>query len=259
MSLPPFDERSPKGLRVRARSVYAFMAKELIPYLEMCRREGAGLRRGMHFGLGGTHSVLLMSNLPRAPYRDRVVADGATLIYEGHDELRSAAVPHPKVVDQPLRTAYGTPTQNAKFHQAADAYKHGQRPPEQVRVYEKCRPGLWRYRGLFHLVDSWQESDGKREVFKFKLVAADGQDEETPQELPPRLRRYIPRAVKSAVWQRDGGQCVVCGSVDKLHFDHVIPISQGGPSNRADNIQLLCARHNLAKGAQAFQGFTARR
>jgi HNH endonuclease len=226
------------------------MANELIPYHEMCRREGAGLRRGMHFGLGGTHSVLLMSNLPRAPYRDRVVADGTTLIYEGHDELKSVAVPHPKAVDQPLRTGYGTPTQNAKFHQAAQAYKHGQQSPEQVRVYEKCRPGLWRYRGLFHLVDSWCESDGRRQVCKFKLVAVGGQDEEPPQELPPRLRRYIPRAVKIAVWQRDGGQCVICGGTSKLHFDHVIPISQGGPSNRADNIQLLCARHNLAKGGR---------
>jgi 5-methylcytosine-specific restriction endonuclease McrA len=47
--------------------------------------------------------------------------------------------------------------------------------------------------------------------------------------------------------------------MDKLHFDHVIPISQGGPSTSADNIQLLCARHNLAKGALMSQRFTARR
>jgi hypothetical protein len=227
------------------------MAKELIPYLEMCRREGAGLRRGMHFGLGGTYSVLLMSVQPHAPYRDRFAADGTTLIYEGHDELQSAAVPHPKAVDQPLRTAYGTPTQNAKFHQAAQAYQHEQRPPEQVKVYEKCRPGLWLYRGLFHLVESWQESDGKRQVFKFKLMAVDGKDDDSPPlELPPRPRRSIPRAIKTTVWQRDGAKCVVCGARDKLHFDHIVPISKGGTSNTADNIQLLCAPHNLAKGTR---------
>jgi hypothetical protein len=250
MSLQPFDERYPKGVRILARSVQASMARELIPYLEMCRREGAGLRRGMNFGLGGTYSVLLMSVQSRAPYQDRLTADGTTLIYEGHDEPQSAAVPYPKAVDQPLRTAYGTPTQNAKFHEAAQAYKHGQRPPERVKVYEKCRPGLWLYRGLFHLLDSWQESGGKRQVFKFKLVAVGGKDDDQPIVLPPRPRRSIPRAIKIAVWRRDGGKCVACGTVDRLHFDHIVPISKGGTSNTADNLQLLCARHNLAKGAR---------
>lgn len=227
------------------------MAKELIPYLEMCRREGAGLRRGMHFGLGGTYSVLLMSIQSGAPYQDCFTADGTALIYEGHDEPQSAAIPRPKAVDQPLRTLYGTPTQNAKFHEAAQAYKLGQQPPERVRVYEKCRPGLWLYHGLFHLVDSWQESDGKRQVCKFKLVAVDGKDDDSqPPALPPKPRRSIPRAIKVAVWRRDGGKCVVCGAADKLHFDHIVPISKGGTSSTADNIQLLCARHNLVKGAK---------
>jgi HNH endonuclease len=227
------------------------MTKELMSYSEMCRREGVGLRRGMHFGHGDAYSVLLMSVQPRAPYRDRVAADGTTLIYEGHDELKSMAVPHPKAVDQPSCTASGTATQNAKFHQAAQAYKCGQLSPERVRIYEKCRPGLWLYRGLFHLVDSWQERDGKRLVYKFKLVAVDGEDDDSqPLELPSRPRRRIPRAIKMAVWRRDGGKCVVCGAMDKLHFDHVVPISKGGTSNTADNIQLLCARHNLAKGTR---------
>ena len=34
---------------------------------------------------------------------------------------------------------------------------------------------------------------------------------------------------------------------DNLHFDHVIPYSRGGSSLVAENIQLTCARHNLAK------------
>ena len=60
-------------------------------------------------------------------------------------------------------------------------------------------------------------------------------------------RRIIPTAVKLEVWKRDGGKCVKCGSADELHFDHVIPYSRGGTSLKADNIQLLCARHNLQK------------
>jgi hypothetical protein len=53
--------------------------------------------------------------------------------------------------------------------------------------------------------------------------------------------------VKQQVWKRDKGACVICGNKDNLHFDHVIPYSRGGSSLVAENIQLLCARHNLSK------------
>lgn len=45
----------------------------------------------------------------------------------------------------------------------------------------------------------------------------------------------------------DDGRCVQCGSSDNLHFDHIVPFSRGGTSLLPENIQLLCARHNLAK------------
>ena len=95
------------------------MANEVISYLEMCSREGTSLQRGMNFGLGSDHSVVLMSVRPNAPYRDRLEDEGSTLIYEGHDVPRSDAVPRPKAVDQPEHTPYGTPTQNGRFHKAA--------------------------------------------------------------------------------------------------------------------------------------------
>jgi 5-methylcytosine-specific restriction endonuclease McrA len=49
------------------------------------------------------------------------------------------------------------------------------------------------------------------------------------------------------VWRRDKGKCVQCGSTDNLHFDHILAYSRGGTSLKAENIQLLCARHNLQK------------
>ena len=76
----------------------------------------------------------------------------------------------------------GGPTQNGKFHAAAQAAKVGNRPPERVRVYEKIRPGIWSYNGVFHLIDSWTERDEFRTVFKFKLVAVEGDEDE--QHLP---------------------------------------------------------------------------
>ncbi len=99
------------------------MANEIIPYIEMCRRENASLQRGMNFGIGRTHSVILMSLRPNAPYEDRIEADGTILIYEGHDEPRTNEIKEPKALDQPKMTKRGHLTQNGQFEAAARDYK----------------------------------------------------------------------------------------------------------------------------------------
>jgi hypothetical protein len=119
------------------------MANEIIPYLEMCQREGVSLQRGMNYELKGNHSVILMSVRPNAPYADQFDDDGTTLIYEGHDVPRSTQIPNPKSVDQPKQTPSGTLTQNGLFYSAACQYKNGQREPERVSVYEKIKQGIW--------------------------------------------------------------------------------------------------------------------
>jgi hypothetical protein len=63
----------------------------IIPYIEMCRREGTSLQQGMNLGLGGSHSVILMSLRRNAPYRDKIEEGGTILIYEGHDEPEEAS------------------------------------------------------------------------------------------------------------------------------------------------------------------------
>ncbi|MCA9868559.1 MAG: HNH endonuclease [Anaerolineales bacterium] len=206
------------------------------------------LQRGMNFRAGDNYSIILMSQRTNAPYRDRIEDDGTTLIYEGHDEPKRNDLPDPKKVDQPAVTNRGTLTENGKFARAAEQFKRREGRAERVRVYEKIRTGIWSYNGLFHLVDSWVETDGRREVFKFKLVAVDDETFTSDQQSGDlESTRLIPSAVKVAVWRRDGGKCVRCGATDNLHFDHVIPYAKGGTSLRAENIQLLCARHNLAK------------
>jgi hypothetical protein len=58
--------------------------------------------------------------------------------------------------------------------------------------------------------------------------------------------RYISKETRVAVWRRDLGKCVECGSQEKLEYDHIIPVSKGG-SNTERNIQLLCERCNRTK------------
>jgi len=128
---------------------------EIVSYLEMCRREGASLQRGMNFRLGHNHSVILMSVRPNAPYPDRLEDDGSSIIYEGHDVARTNGTLDPKTIDQPEHTPAGQLTENGKFHKAAADFRSGRHAPKRVRVYEKLKSGIWSYNGVFHLVDSW--------------------------------------------------------------------------------------------------------
>jgi len=229
----------------------AHTSGEVISYIEMCQAWSSSLQRGMNFHLRPDCSVILMSRRTNAPYRDKIEEDGRVLIYEGHDVPKSSTNPNPKIVDQPELTPSGKLTQNGLFAAAARRAKAGLANPEQIAVYEKIHTGIWAFNGLFLLTDSWMESDTIRCVFKFRLELLEEQAA-FASALATELshNRLIPSAVKLEVWQRDNGKCVLCGSKENIHFDHDLPFSKGGSSFVASNIRLLCAKHNLSKGAK---------
>jgi len=223
-------------------------AGDVISYLDMCRSEGVNLQRGMNYRLRGGISVILMSLRIGAPYADRIEEEGKILIYEGHDVPERRGGQNPKTVDQPYKNPGGSLTQNGLFYEATLKYKRGETEPELVKVYEKIKSGIWVYNGLFKLIDSWKEVINARKVFKFKLQLIDeiiSQGYERVLELDH--SRIIPSSVKLAVWRRDKGKCVICGSQENLHFDHIIPYAKGGSSLVSENIQILCAKHNFEK------------
>jgi hypothetical protein len=70
--------------------------------------------------------------------------------------------------------------------------------------------------------------------------------------------RYIPAAIKRAVWLRDGGRCAFvarsgrrCQARRFLEFHHLDPFGTGGATS-VDNIALRCRAHNMHEAALVF-------
>jgi hypothetical protein len=65
-----------------------------------------------------------------------------------------------------------------------------------------------------------------------------------------KTKRFPSERLKVQVLMRDGNKCRLCGITitgDNIHFDHITPWSKGGETI-LENLQVLCAPHNLAKG-----------
>ena len=65
-----------------------------------------------------------------------------------------------------------------------------------------------------------------------------------------KTKRLPSERLKVQVLMRDGNKCRLCGITvtgDDIHFDHILPWSKGGETT-LENLQILCKKHNLAKG-----------
>jgi hypothetical protein len=189
-----------------------------------------------------------MSTEKNAPYDDEIFDDGI-VEYEGHDVPKNISEDK-KSVDQPFYNTSGSLTENGKFFTAAHDFKEKKRPAAKVKIYRKIRAGVWVDMGFYSLIDAYSKHAGKRKVFKFLLKPIFDEDTEVKEFVDILHDRIIPGDVQREVYERDSGKCTQCGSTNNLHFDHIIPFSKGGSSKVASNIQLLCARHNLQKGAK---------
>jgi hypothetical protein len=91
---------------------------------------------------------------------------------------------------------------------------------------------------------------------KQKFAATD-----RPQPEKPRTGsnpRYIPNAVRQAVWARDKGQCTFvsesghqCEARTQIEYDHIDPVARGGGAT-VRNIRLRCRAHNQFEAEKAF-------
>ncbi|MDO8642166.1 MAG: HNH endonuclease [Candidatus Woesearchaeota archaeon] len=224
------------------------MKDEILSYREMCNKIQVNtIQRGMNFHIKKGISVILMSVRPGAPYDDEIDIGKNLLIYEGHDVQKSKQNPEPKKIDQPRWTDNGTLTENGKFVKAVENHKKGLIPPEKILVFEKLNSGIWSEKGLFSLIDYETRISNDRKVLKFILKPIDENIDIPKGKDDDEHNRLIPTQVKVAVWKRDKGNCVLCGSTKNLHYDHDVPFSKGGSSITEKNVRILCAKCNLKK------------
>ena len=70
--------------------------------------------------------------------------------------------------------------------------------------------------------------------------------------------RHVPKAIRQAVCERDGGRCTFtgpdgtcCGSEWHLELDHIVPLAKGGQTTVA-NLRTSCRRHNQLEARREF-------
>ena len=98
-----------------------------------------------------------------------------------------------------------------------------------------------------------------------KRLAADREwREQNPEKAAAKAARHRARKLGAIVGDpkaieareieiRKSRWCEACkAKVDDLHVDHIIPLSKGG-AHSVENLQGLCARHNLEKGARLIE------
>jgi hypothetical protein len=111
--------------------------------------------------------------------------------------------------------------------------------------------GTWRkaLEAFVEFINS--DNDQNQEIEKTEL------EENTIETVPEneiifkhKTKRIPSERLKVQVLMRDGNKCRLCGITvtgENIHFDHILAWSKGGETV-LENLQILCAQHNLAKG-----------
>ncbi len=123
---------------------------------------------------------------------------------------------------------------------------------EQVRSLLGVRGTSMSYAELFESMSELSLEALKAQRFGKKRAAEGDKKSSTPApELESSHGRYLSKALKFKIWERDQGRCTECQSTRNLNYDHIHPIALGGKST-LENLRLLCFHCNQRAGAKVF-------
>lgn len=107
----------------------------------------------------------------------------------------------------------------------------------------------WKYDEAEWTLNRWLEEgrlDGELTQEQWQQIA----DWQRKPEVWDRKRsRYVPKAVRRQVFERDGRKCRECAAIEHLALDHIKAFIHGG-SHRPTNLRVLCRTCNSRKGAR---------
>lgn len=155
----------------------------------------------------------------------------------------------PKSLSKPLKS---------DFDMAKDILNDSEIEEQANRPLSISIPSVWAYKNYLLQIISDEYLNDEEAILYIKSYVLDHERgiEEMRNKIKTLVqilengefgkRENIPEHVRMYVWRRDGGKCADCGSIRKLEFDHVIPISKGG-SNTVRNVRILCEKCNRNK------------
>lgn len=122
---------------------------------------------------------------------------------------------------------------------------------EPVHLWRDGRRNLWQFSDGFYWDDDGLDAEDikalvlqRKRRLEQKLQSARSLMRAEENGRP--TRTHISDELRRAVYERDGGCCVQCGSSFNLQYDHILPVALGGATT-LENLQLLCADCNRRK------------
>lgn len=132
-----------------------------------------------------------------------------------------------------------------------DEWRAEQREEHPVPLRAEARRTLWWFRDRFY----WDDEDHSAEDLKALVLQRARRDERRLKSARALMRGEangstgrvpIPPELARTVFERDGHECLECGSSEDLQFDHIIPVALGGATS-PENLQILCGDCNRSK------------
>jgi 5-methylcytosine-specific restriction endonuclease McrA len=137
-----------------------------------------------------------------------------------------------------------------RYNRELERFKKGELKTER-EIIDAIDRLLYVSPGTWEQLEEYDHSDLECNVFGHVcpvfFTAEDYTETKAKRRMGP--SRYIPREMMLKVVRRDGQICQICHRNvpdDELAFDHIIPVSKGGPT-AVHNLRVLCCSCNLKK------------